>query len=87
MQSPGEEENMSSIVVFNFDGLKNNCVDKERRLRKYLEQRNIYVTVRCSTGLAGARVSFHYYTTKEEVDIFLQAVRDFIAEENKNYTI
>lgn len=78
MQSPGDIEHMSSIVVFNIDGLKDNKVDKERALLKFLRERDIFVTVRCSTGLGGVRVSFHYYTTKEEIDIFLEAVREFL---------
>lgn len=79
MQSPGEEKHMSSIVVFNFDGLKQNSVEKERALLKFLRERNIFVTVRCSTGLGGVRVSFQHYTTKREIDVFLEAVREFTA--------
>jgi len=82
MQSPGEEKHMSSIVVFNFDGLKDNNVEKERALLHFLRERNIFATVRCSTGLGGVRVSFHYYTTKEDVDIFLNAVKEFIKLSN-----
>ena len=79
MQSSGEEKHMSSIVVFNLDGLKNNSVDRERELLRFLRERNIFVTLRCSTGLGGIRVSFHHYTTKEEIDTFLDAVREFLA--------
>ena len=71
---------MSSIVVFNLDELKNNCVDRERELLRFLRERNIFVTLRCSTGLGGIRVSFHHYTTKEEIDTFLDAVREFLAD-------
>jgi cysteine desulfurase/selenocysteine lyase len=78
MESPGDENNMSSIIVFNFDHLKNNNVEKERRLLHYLREKDIFVTVRCSTGLGGVRVSVHHYTTEDEVNIFLQAVRNFI---------
>lgn len=81
MQSSGEEEHMSSIVVFNFDGLRDNNVEKERRLLRFLRERDIFVTVRCSTGLGGVRVSFHYYTEKAEIDVFLNAVRDFITQD------
>ncbi len=80
MQSSGEEAHMSSIVVFNLDELKNNCVDRERELLRFLRERNIFVTLRCSTGLGGIRVSFHHYTTKEEIDTFLDAVREFLAD-------
>lgn len=71
---------MSSIVVFNFDGLKENNVEKERALRRFLREKDIFVTVRCSTGLGGVRVSFHYYTKTEDIDIFLAAVKEFISE-------
>ena len=83
LQSPGEEKHMSSIVVFNFDGLAGNSVEKERRLNRFLRERNIFVTVRCSTGIGGVRVSFHYYTTKKEIDLFLKALRDFTAQEKE----
>ena len=81
MQSSGDEKHMSSIAVFNFDGLKDNNVEKERRLIRYLRERGIFVTLRCSTGIGGVRVSFHYYTKKEEIDRFLDALREFIALE------
>lgn len=78
MQSPGEEKHMSAILVFNFNGLRENNIETERALLRYLHERGILVSLRCSTGLGGIRVSVHYYTTKEEVDIFLDAVRDFM---------
>ena len=74
---------MSSIVVFNFDGLPNNSVEKERRLLQYLRRKNIFVTLRCSTGIGGIRVSFHYYTTKQEIDILLTAVREFLENQSE----
>ena len=80
MQSPGDEAHMSSIVVFNIDGLKNNSVEKERKLLRFLRERDIFVTVRCSTGLGGVRVSFTYYTGMAEIERFLAAVREFLAQ-------
>ncbi|MEH7342512.1 aminotransferase class V-fold PLP-dependent enzyme [Bacillus sp. JJ1532] len=78
LESPGVEDNMSSIVSFNFNRLKNNNIEKERRLIRYLQDHNIYVSLRCSTGVGGVRVSVHYYSTEEEVDIFLAAVKNFM---------
>jgi len=77
MQSPGDEKHMSSIIVFNINRLKGNDVTAERALLKYLHDKNILVSLRCSTGLGGIRVSVHYYTTEEDVDAFLQAVKEF----------
>ena len=65
---------MSSIVVFNINGLEDNNVEQERALRDFLREQKIFVTVRCSTGLG---VSFHHYTKKEDIDAFLDAVRAF----------
>ena len=83
LQSSGELPHMSSIVVFNFDGLPSNSVEKERRLLQYLRRKNIFVTLRCSTGIGGIRVSFHYYTTKQEIDILLAAVREFLENQSE----
>lgn len=83
LQSSGETRHMSSIVVFNFDGLPNHSVEKERRLLQYLRSKNIFVTLRCSTGIGGIRVSFHYYTAKEELDVLLSAVREFLEHQSE----
>ena len=83
LQSSGKREHMSSIVVFNFDGLPNNSVEKERRLLQYLRAKNIFVTLRCSTGIGGIRVSFPYYTTKYEIDVLLSAVREFLDSQSQ----
>ena len=82
LQSSGNIRHMSSIVVFNIDGLPGNSVAKERRLLQYLRERNIFVTLRCSTGIGGIRVSFHYYTKKQEIDTFLAVVQEFLDHES-----
>ncbi len=78
LQSSGEEKHMSSIIVFNLNHLKNNSVKRERELMNYLREKNIFVTLRCSTGLGGIRISFHYYTSYQEIDIFLETVKEFL---------
>lgn len=78
MASPGDRAHMSTIVSFSFDGLRNNSVERERRLVEYLQKRNIFVSLRCSTGTGGIRVSVHYYTPEYYIDRFLEAVRAFL---------
>ena len=80
--SPRDRAHMSSIVSFNF-GLNDNNVEKERRLIQYLYERGIYVSLRCSTGTGGVRVSVHYYTPEYYVDVFLKAVAEFLAADSK----
>lgn len=80
MLSSADEAHMSSIIVFNINGLKNNNVNREKELLQFLIDRNIIVTLRCSTGMGGIRVSVHHYTKKEEVDVFLTAVREFLSQ-------
>lgn len=82
LSSPGEEKHRSSIVSFSFCGLENNDVERERKLVQYLQQRNIFVSLRCSTGIGGVRVSVHYYTPEYYIDRFLEAVEAFIKEGN-----
>lgn len=48
---------------------------------KYLQKHNIFVSLRCSTGVGGVRVSVHYYTPEYYVDRFLDAVAEFIEKE------
>jgi len=79
MASPGDDASMSTIVSFSFHGLKNNDVETERALVEYLHSRNIYVSLRCSTGVGGVRVSVHHYTDPADIDTFLEAVKDFCA--------
>lgn len=79
-----EANHLSSIVTFNF-GLENKNVEKERRLVNFLKDKNIYVSLRCSTGVGGVRVSMHYYTKEEDIKCFLDAVKEFIRKESKSY--
>ena len=79
MASPGDDASMSTIVSFSFHGLKDDNVETERALVEYLHSRNIYVSLRCSTGIGGVRVSVHHYTDPALIDAFLEAVKDFCA--------
>ena len=81
LSSPSEEKHMSSIITFSFSGLQNNDVSKERKLVKYLQEQNIFVSLRCSTGVGGVRVSVHYYTPEYYIDRFLDEVASFIKQE------
>lgn len=78
-----KDKHLSSIVAFNF-GLENNSVEKERRLIKFLKNKNIYVSLRCSTGVGGVRVSVHYYTKEEDIKVFLDTVKEFLVLETAN---
>ena len=77
LSSPTDHKHISSISTFNF-GLTNG-VEKERRLVKFLEQREINISLRCSTGTGGIRMSPHYYNTEEEIDILVGGIKDFMA--------
>ena len=74
---------MSPIITFSFSGLQNNDVARERKLVQYLQERNIFVSLRCSTGVGGVRVSVHYYTPEAYVDRFLEAVASFVKQESE----
>lgn len=80
MASPGDDVHMSTIVSFSFFGLKDNCVDMERELVEFLHDRGIFVSLRCSTGVGGVRVSVHHYTEENEIVCFLDAVAKFMRE-------
>ena len=84
--SPRDKKHMSSIVSFNF-GLENNDVTKERQLVQALHRQGIYVSLRCSTGTGGVRVSVHYYTPEYYVDTFLTAVSAFLAADGNEQPI
>lgn len=46
---------------------------------QYLREKNIFVSLRCCTGLGGIRVSFHYYTPEWFIDAFLEAMKEYVA--------
>ena len=71
-------KHMSSSLSFNF-GLKNGAAEKEMALVEFLKERNILVSCRCSTGTGGIRVSMQYYTTEDDIDTFLSAVKEFLS--------
>ena len=71
LSSPAEDKHMAPIITFSFSGLENNDVTRERKLVQYLQEQNIFVSLRCSTGVGGVRVSVHYYTPEYYVDRFL----------------
>lgn len=80
--SSREDKHMSSIVSFNF-GFKNGNIEKERRLIPFLQARNIYVSLRSSTGTGGIRTSIHYYNTEEDIDLLLAGIADFLVKDGK----
>ena len=75
--SSGEFKNQSGIVSFNF-GLKDNDNSRERALVEYLQTQGIKVSLRCSTGMGGVRVSMHYYNNEDEVERLLKEIKVFL---------
>ena len=82
LSSPAEDKHMAPIITFSFSGLENKDVTREKKLVQYLQEHNIFVSLRCSTGVGGVRVSVHYYTPEYYVDRFLEAVASFVKQEN-----
>lgn len=77
MCSPTDEKHMSSIASFNF-GFKDG-IYKEKGLVEFLQSRNIYISLRSSTGTGGLRISVHYYNTPEEIDVLVSAIGEYMA--------
>lgn len=77
--SPIDDKHMSSIVSFNF-GFEHGKTVLEKQLVEFLQRRNIYVSLRSSTGTGGIRISPHYYNTASEIDALLNGIYDFIHE-------
>ena len=78
MCSPTDDKHMSSIASFNFgfqDGIR-----MEKALVEYLQKRNIYISLRSSTGTGGLRISVHYYNTPEEIDVLVSAIGEYMQE-------
>lgn len=72
VSSPTDARHLSSIVTFHC-GLRNRAA-LEKQIEQYLQRKNIYVSLRCSTGTGGIRVSIHYYNNEAEVDALLEAL-------------
>jgi selenocysteine lyase/cysteine desulfurase len=71
--TPRAESERAGIVTFSIDGEPKT----DRRLRKFLEDRKIFTTVRYCSGVGGVRAAVHVYTTREEVRQLLAAVDEF----------
>ena len=78
--SPEENENRSGIVSFSLHDLRDCRVDEERALVQYLKDRQIQVSLRCTAGTGGIRVSPHYYTPESYIDTFLETVNQWLRE-------
>jgi len=81
MCSPTDETHMSAIASFNF-GFSGGRVDVEKALVQYLQERNIYISLRSSTGTGGLRISPHYYNTEAEIDALVENIRSFMKQRN-----
>ena len=71
---PKDEKHMTAIPSFYF-GFDNGSVARGRDMVYYLQERNIFVSLRSSTGTGGVRIPFHFYNTGE-VQIALAAIRE-----------
>lgn len=71
---PKNKKHISGILSFNLpEGLP-----RERLLVAFLRERNIFVSLRYTSGIGGIRVSPHYYNTLEDIDRLTDAVKDFL---------
>ncbi|WP_425755879.1 aminotransferase class V-fold PLP-dependent enzyme [Ihubacter sp. rT4E-8] len=79
--SPEEESSGSAIVSFSLHDLADCDVSRERALVSYLKSQGIQVSLRCTAGTGGIRVSPHYYNREVEIDIFLETVKHWLKKE------
>ena len=68
-------DRLSGICTFNLE----EGIEKEKQLMEILRERNIYCSLRYVSGIGGIRISPHYYTAYDEIDYFIETVRDFIS--------
>jgi len=78
MCSPTDDKHISSIASFNF-GFRGGIAN-EKALVSYLQERNIYISLRSSTGTGGLRISIHYYNTPEEIDALVAGIGEYMKE-------
>lgn len=76
--SPKDIAHMSSTVSFNL-GFQKEGSAQEKGLMDYLADKNIIVSLRCASWTGGIRVSMHYYTTEEDIDAILSAIKTFLS--------
>jgi selenocysteine lyase/cysteine desulfurase len=76
--SSENRKNMSSTVSFNL-GLEGGKSSLEKELVDYLISHGFIVSLRCSTGTGGIRVSMHHYTADSDIDCILFHVEEFLS--------
>jgi len=74
MSSSGNPLYRSGITTFSLPG----GMPRERELNTMLTGKNIYTTLRYTSGIGGIRVSPHYYNSNEDIDRLLEAAGDFL---------
>ena len=71
---PEDEKHFSGILSFNLP----RGLPREKLLAAFLRERNIFVSLRYTSGVGGIRVSPHYYNTVDDIDRLAEAVKDFL---------
>ncbi len=67
--TPLEPEHRSGIVSFSLGS-----VEEEVALMDFLQQNNVLVSVRYTSGVGGVRVSCHLFNTGDDLDRLLELV-------------